>query len=189
MQEIITGIALDEMKGLDDSLQRGTDRLLRVIATGALENINTVARPYDYSTEHLKGVYANFSDYFEKKRGGTRTFTADENEWTDLTADMIISILHGELENYTAHRTDLNRIEIAQLRLCFELAGYLIDVRKARAYLDIPVSVMLEFQALIEPYFKKRFGIFIPGRQTAQDLAELEEIKKLCNYFWEDWEM
>jgi hypothetical protein len=189
MQEIFNGNTLDELQGLDMDLQHGTDHLLRVLANAALENVSGEIRPYDYSAKHMRGAYAYFSDYFEKKKGGTRTFSADEEGWMNLSTDTIGLLLIKQFSTLTSQQTGLNEVENAQTRLGMELLNYLLSVRMENTLLDVPEAVMREFQALIEPYFRKRFGISIPGTETDEDLARLEEVKIVCHTYWKDEEV
>ena len=185
MQEVFNGSALDELQGLNKDLSHGSDHLLRVIANAALENTDGTLRPYDYSSKHMRGACAYFSDYFEKKKGGTQTFSADNPDWMHVTVDNLALTLIKQFNALEPHMPALNKVENAQVRLAVELVEYLLAVRMENTYLDIPESVLSEFKKMLEPYFEKRFGISIPGStETSDDLGNLEEVQILCQSYW-----
>lgn len=185
LQEVFNGSALDELQGLNKDLAHGSDHLIRVIANGALENTDGEVRPYDYSSKHMRAACAYFGDYLEKKKGGAQTFHADNPDWIRISVDNLALSLIKQFIALEPDISEMNKVECTQIHLVVELLNYLLAVRMENSYLDIPVSVLTEFQNMLEPYFEKRFGISMPGSaKTSDDLDNLEEVRIWCKEYW-----
>lgn len=137
-----------------------------------LEHILRVVNPdieSPYSHEKLRIANDYFNDYLKEIN--------HQREYSPHFADTskeYLQVLEEEMTSLVRNSLGIGGYDCQLTRLSASILRYFRQCVRQQEYLDVPESLVDDFQLLIEPIFLLKFGIILPTKfDDLQDLQEL----------------